>query len=164
MNKSILKIISLLSAFIGVVLGVLTLIPYLGELAFGVLLLFAAPIVVVFLTRNNLFEIFTVRQGAVIGGIIGFISFMAFSILYVPLVIILAKALHYYPNYGVSMMLTNAGVGIILLLAVFMGILSATINAFTGFITFYILEFVKTLDKNNDNYSDDEFTKSSFRR
>lgn len=161
MNKPILKIISLLSIFIGIVCGVLTIIPYVGELVFWVLFLLSAPIVIVFLTKNSVLEILTVRQGAVIGGIIGFISFAAFSIVYVPIVIILAKALHYYPNYGVSMMLSNAGFGIILMLTVFVAILSATVNAFTGFITFYIMDFVKTLD---DNKSDDEFNEFNLRR
>lgn len=151
MDKPILKIITLLSIFFGVLAGVIAIIPFIGELAFWLLISVAAPIVIVFLNKNNILEIFTVRQSAVIGAMIGFISFIAFCILYVPITVVLAKFLHYSSNPGVALMLSNASLGIISLLAVFMGILSATINAFSGFVTFFVLEFMKTLNKDNEN-------------
>ena len=133
MDKSLLKLILLISAFLGVVFGILTATPYIGEIAFWILLCFAAVIEMLFLMKVKLLELFTVNESAVIGGIIGFVSFFNYS-----------------TNYGVSMILGNANFGILLILSVFMSVLSATINAFTGFITFYIKEFIKTLDKNEE--------------
>ena len=150
MDKSLLKLIVMLSAFWGVLFGILTAIPYVGQIAFWILLCFAAVLVMTFLIRVKLLDIFTVNESVVIGGIIGFVSFMAFCIVYVPIIVILLKVFHYSDNYFLSIMLGNANIFIILLLSVFMAILSATVNGFTGFITFYVREFLKNLDKNEE--------------
>lgn len=150
MDKSLLKLILSISAFLGVLFGILTAIPYVGEFAFWILLCFAAVIEMSFLIKIKLLDTLTVNESAVIGGIIGFVSFMVFCIIYVPVVVILFKAFNYSANYGISLMLGQASVGIILILSVFMSVLSATINAFTGFLTYYAREFMKTLDKNEE--------------
>lgn len=156
MNKSVLKIITLLSIFLGIVSGLLTIIPYAGEVVFWLLLSIAAPAIIIFLTKQNVLEIQTVRQSVVIGGFIGFISFLAFSAVYIPAVIVLAKILNYVTNYGVSMFVSHASFWLLVMLAVFMGILSATINAFSGFVTYYLIDFNKSL-KNNKNFDDTQF-------
>lgn len=148
MDKTLLKLIILIGAFLGVVFGVLTAIPYLGEIAFWLLLCFAAVIEMIFLMRVKLLELLTVAESAVIGGIIGFVSFMVFCIVYVPIVVILYKIFNYSANPGVSLMLGTANFFIIFVLSVFMSVLSATINSFMGFLTFYVKEFIKTLDDN----------------
>ena len=145
MNKSVFKIIMLLSIFLGIVSGVLTIVPYAGEIIFWLLITVAAPLVILFLTRMEVLEITTVRQSAVIGGLIGFVSFLAFCAVFIPAVIMLAKFFNYSVNPGVSMFLTNATFGLMIMLAVFMGILSATISAFSGFVTYYLIEFNKSL-------------------
>lgn len=150
MDKSLLKLILILSAFLGVLFGVLTAIPYIGVFAFWILLCFASVLVIVFLMRVKVLELYTVNESAVIGGIIGFVSFMVFCIVYVPIVVILYKFFNYSVNPGVSLMLGSANIGIILILSVFMSVLSATLNAFTGFITYFLKEFLKTLDKNEE--------------
>ena len=50
------------------------------------------------------------------------------------------------------MFLTNATFGLMIMLAVFMGILSATINAFSGFVTYYLIEFNKSLTQPKDSF------------
>ncbi len=150
MDKSLLKLILLISAFIGGLGAVLTFIPFVGQVAFWILLCFASVIVMVFLMRTGLLELYTVQESVTIGAIVGFVSFMVFCIIYVPVVIILLKFFNYYSNYGVAVMLKAASFWIIFILSVFMAILSATINAFTGFLTFYVSEFIKTLDKNEE--------------
>ena len=155
MSKSILKIIVLLSIFLGIVSGLLTIVPYVGEIIFWLLLLIAAPIVILFLTRAEVLEIVSVRQSAVIGGIIGFISFLAFCAVYAPAIIALAKFFNYSANLGVSMFLSNATFGVMIMLAIFMGVLSATMNAFSGFVTYYLIEFTKTLNPPQKNSFDE---------
>lgn len=150
MDKSLLKLILLISAFIGGLGAVLTFIPFVGQVAFWILLCFASVIVMVFLMRTGLLELYTVQESVTIGAIVGFVSFMVFCIIYVPVVIILLKFFNYYSNYGVALMVQEASFWIIFILSVFMAILSATINAFTGFLTFYLSEFIKTLDKNEE--------------
>ena len=113
MEKTLLKLIILIGAFLGVVFGVLTAIPYLGEIAFWLLLCFATVIEMVFLMRVKLLELLTVTESAVIGGIVGFVSFMVFCIVYVPIVVILYKFFNYSANPGVSLMLGTANFFII---------------------------------------------------
>ena len=79
MNKSVLKIITLLSIFLGIVSGLLTIIPYAGEIVFWLLLVLAAPAVILFLTNQKVLEIETVRQSVVIGGLCHFWHFRQFT-------------------------------------------------------------------------------------
>lgn len=150
MDKSLLKLVMLVSAFVGGVCGVLTILPYVGQIAFWILLCLASVLVMTFLMRAKVLELFTVQESVTLGAIIGFVSFMVFCIVYVPVVIILMKFFNYYSNYGVSVILSSASFGVILILSLFMGVLSATVNAFTGFLTYYVKEFLNTLDKNEE--------------
>ena len=146
MDKSLLKLVLLISVFIGGLAGILTIVPYLGQVVFWILLCLAAVIVM----RTKLLELFTVQESVTLGAIIGFVSFMTFCVVYVPAVIILLKFFNFSSNYGVSLILSSANFWIMLVLSVFMAILSAVINAFSGFMTFYVKEFLKTLDKNEE--------------
>lgn len=150
MDKSLLKLVVLVSAFIGGVCGVITILPFVGQIAFWILLCLSSVIVMTFLMRAKVLELFTVQESVTLGAIIGFVSFMAFCIIYVPAVVILMKFFNYYSNYGVSVILSSASFGVILILSLFMGVLSATVNAFTGFLTYYVKEFLNTLDKNEE--------------
>ena len=95
MNTNILKQISLLSLFLGAALGVITLIPFIGELAFWVLMCAASPIVILFMMRMEMINIQTVKESVVIGSIIGFVSFIGFSIFYMPISVLLIKIFNY---------------------------------------------------------------------
>lgn len=156
MNKSILKILILLSIFLGIVSGLLTIVPFLGEFVFWILIVAASVIVILFMTKMKILEITTVRQSVVIGALIGFISFLAFSAVYIPAVVILAKLLNYISNPGVVMFLSHSSVGLTVMLAIFMGVLSATLNAFSGFLTYYLIEFNRSLNLNEQNQNNFE--------
>ena len=105
---------------------------------------------ILFMTKLDMLKITTVQESAVLGAIIGFISFIGFSIFYIPIIIVLARFFRYYPNYGVSMALNNASLGLIIVLVIFMGVLAATINAFSGFLTFYGIDFFQLLNKKDN--------------
>lgn len=151
MDKSLLKIIILIAAFNGALGGVLTVIPFAGQVAFWILLCFASVIEMVFLIKTRVLNLYTIQESITIGAIIGFVSFMVFCIVYVPIVIILMKVFNYYSNYGIAVMLGAANFGIVFILSVFMAVLSATINAFTGILTFYGKDFFNNLDNNQKN-------------
>lgn len=152
MNTNILKQISLLSIFLGAALGVITIIPFVGEIAFWILMCLAAPAVMIFMIYANALLMQDVKESVVLGSIIGFVSFIGFSVFYIPLVILLAKVFHIYPNYGVSVSLSNASVGILIILVLFMSVLSATLNAFSGFLTFYGLDLYKMFNKKDEKF------------
>ena len=154
MDKSLLKLIVLIAVFIGVICGILTSVPFVGNTVFVGLLCLASIVEMTFLIKVGLLEIYNVQESMTVGAIVGFVSFVAFCVVYFPVVIVLAKFFNYSANYGVSLMLQTANFGVLFVLSVFMALLSATINAFTGFVTFYVNEFLKSLDKNskkNDN-------------
>ena len=147
MNISLLKLITIISVIIGAVCGFLTLLPYIGGVIFFILMTLSSVIGIILLMHLGGLRFDSAAESAVIGGIIGFVSFIAFSIIYMPLVIIFLKIFKYYTNYGVALALNNANLFIIIVLSVFIAILSATINAFTGFLTYYFTELNKNKNR-----------------
>ncbi len=152
MNKTILKQAAFLSIFLGAALGIITVIPFLGDIAFWILMCLSAAAVILFMTKLEMLSVKSVQESAVLGAIIGFISFIGFSVLYIPLIIALAKFFQIYPNYGVSMALSNASLGLIIVLVIFMAVLCATINAFSGFLTYYGMDFFRILNEKEDEH------------
>lgn len=152
MNINILKQISLLSIFLGAALGVITVVPFVGEIAFWTLMCLSAPLVLCFMIFIHVLEIKDVKESVILGSVAGFVSFIGFSLFYIPLVIILAKFFQIYPNYGVSVSLSNASLGMIIILVIFMGILNATVNAFSGFLTYYGIDMYKMLSKKEEKF------------
>ncbi len=146
-NFILLKQIAILSAFFGAVLGALTLIPYLGVISFVFLICFISPLVIWILVKYNCLSLSSIKDSVITGAISGFIAYMGFSIIYVPISVILMKLFHISANIGVGYMLGNASFFLLLILSLFMGVLGATINAFTGFLTFYVLDFINSIEK-----------------
>ena len=146
-NYILLRQIAVLSIFFGLLLGVVTLIPYAGAISFVFLLCFVAPLVIWILVKYGCLSLSSIKDSVIAGALAGFISYLGFSIVYVPVSVILMKFFHLAANYGVGLMLGNASFFILVVISVFMGVLSATINAFTGFLTFYVLDFMNSLRK-----------------
>ena len=143
----LLRQIAILSIFFGFLLGVVTLIPYAGAISFVFLLCFVAPLVIWILIKYGCLSLSSIKDSVIAGAISGFISYLGFSIIYVPISVILMKYFHIAANYGVGLMLGNASFFILVVISLFMGVLSATINAFTGFLTFSVLDFLNSLNK-----------------
>ena len=146
-NFILLKQIAILSAFFGAVLGALTLIPYLGVISFVFLICFISPLVIWILVKYNCLSLSSIKDSVITGAISGFVAYMGFSIMYVPISVILMKLFHISANIGVGYMLGNASFFLLLVLSLFMGVLGATVNAFTGFLTFYVLDFINSIEK-----------------
>ena len=146
-NFILLKQIAILSAFFGAVLGALTLIPYLGVISFVFLICFISPLVIWILVKYNCLSLSSIKDSVITGAISGFVAYMGFSIIYVTISVILMKLFHISANIGVGYMLGNASFFLLLVLSLFMGVLGATVNAFTGFLTFYVLDFINSIEK-----------------
>ena len=142
-NYVLLRQISVLSIFFGALLGAITLIPYVGTLSFIFLICFISPIVIWILVKYNCLSLSSIKDSA----LAGFVSYMGFSIIYVPISVILMKFFHIAANYGVGLMLENANFFILVVISLFLGVLSATVNAFTGFLTFYVIDLVNSMRK-----------------
>lgn len=146
-NYVLLRQISVLSIFFGALLGAITLIPYVGILSFIFLICFISPIVIWILVKYNCLSLSSIKDSVIVGALAGFVSYMGFSIIYVPISVILMKFFHIAANYGVGLMLENANFFILVVISLFLGVLSATVNAFTGFLTFYVIDLVNSMRK-----------------
>lgn len=149
MNLTLLKQIGVLSAVLGAILGVITLIPFIGSIAFITLMCLASAIIIILMVKYEVLEMLSVKEGLTLGAIIGFISFIAFAIVYLPCVAILGKVFKLYSFYGISLIMSVGSLGVIIMLTIFAAVLSAVINAFTAFLTFYGIDLYNNLKKND---------------
>lgn len=157
MNLLLLKQLAILSAFAGAILGFLTVIPYVSAISFWVLILFLSAFVLAYLKQNDLIGIISIREGCIFGAIIGFVSFIAFSIVYTPISMILGWLIPSYTQGFLRFFLSSFGsVVVMILLIVFMAGISALFNAFAGLITAWIYELITGVKKEaNENTSID---------
>ena len=107
-KQLLLKQMGMLSSVLGLVLGVITMIGILD-----------------------------IRQGAMYGAIIGFISFVAFSVSFVPLATIIGFIYKGSYYLGVSL-LFRTGFFVLIMMVFFVALLAALMNAFSGLVTIYV--------------------------
>lgn len=146
MNPLLIKQTSVLSAILGGILGVLTLIPFVRNFSFMILILCIGAVIIVYMKKNDLIGIIDVKEGAILGAIIGFVSFVAFSIVFVPLVSLVGLIFKGYYTFGIPYML-GAGFFVMVMLVIFMAILSALMNSFAGLVTAYVYEVLSGIKK-----------------
>lgn len=147
MNPILLKQTAILSSILGGILGVLTLIPFIRNFSFMLLILCISAVIIVYMKRNELLGIIDVREGAILGAIIGFVSFIAFSVVFIPLVALVGLIFKGYYTFGITYMLRISGFFVLVILVIFLGLLSALTNAFAGLVTAYIYEMLSGVKK-----------------
>ena len=76
-NELLLKQIAILSAIAGAALGFLTIFPYINIFSLSILVICLAAGILVYMKRENLIGIFDMREGAILGAVIGFVSFIS---------------------------------------------------------------------------------------
>lgn len=158
-NELLLRQIAILAAIAGGALGFLSLIPFINIFSITILVICLAPVVLVYMKRENLIGIFDMREGAILGGVIGFVSFVAASVVYTPINLILgfiplgALQSHFFFKYFFN----SFGSFIVLLLLIFfVALLSALMNAFAGLATSYVYELLTGLKKESNESVDFE--------
>ena len=157
MNLIILKQLAILSAFAGIVLGLVTIIPYVSFISFMILLLFLSAFILVYLKQNDLIGIINTREGCIYGAVIGFVSFIAFSVVYTPVSMLLGWLFPSYTQGFLRFFLNSFGSLIVMfLLMILMAGISALFNGFTGLVTAWVYELITGEKKeNNQNNSID---------
>ena len=119
MNLLLLKQLSILSAFAGVILGLVTIVPYVSFISFMVLILCLSAFVIAYLKQNELIGIISVREGCIFGAIIGFVSFIAFSVVYAPLSMLLGWLIPSYTQGFLRFFMTGGfGTFIVMMLLI----------------------------------------------
>ena len=154
MNILLLKQVALFSSLIGGVIGVITLIPFIGTIAFLTLILFLAAVVIVYLKKHDLIGIIDMKEGAILGSVVGFSSFIAFAIVFTPLSTLIGLIFQsHYVVQLLRMFISNfGGFFILIMLLLFLALISALMNAFAGLTTAYVYELLSGLKKaENEN-------------
>lgn len=136
-KKLLLKQMSMLSSVLGLILGVLTVIPFICNFSFFALIVLAAPLVLIYMKKLDMIGLLDIRQGAMYGAVIGFISFIAFSVSFVPLATIIGFIYKGSYYLGVSL-LFRSGFFVLIMMVFFVAILAALMNAFSGLVTVYL--------------------------
>lgn len=153
-NLMLLKQISIFSAIAGGALGVLTLIPIINIISFPVLIIFLSAAVLVYMKHNNLIGIIDIREGSIFGAVIGFVSFVGFSVVYIPLSMLLGLI---FKNSFLPYFLNSFGSFVVLImLVIFLALLSALMNGFTGLATAYVYEILSGIKKESNEQVDFE--------
>ena len=136
-NKIFLKNLLSLSAILGLILGIITIIPFISGFSFFVLMVLAAPVLFVYLKKLHLIGYITPQEGAIYGSFIGFASFLGFSVSFIPLATIIGFLYKGSFYLGIKM-LFESGIFLTLTMIIFVALLSALMNAFSGLVTMYI--------------------------
>lgn len=158
MNLLLLKQISLISAFAGALLGFVTVVPYVSFLSFMLLIVCLSAFVIVYLKQNDLIGIISIREGCIFGALIGFVSFISFSVVYAPISMLLGWLFPSYTQGFLRFFLTSFGSFIVMiLLMILMAGMSALFNAFAGLVTAYAYELITGVKKENNQNSSIDF-------
>ena len=156
MNRIIIKQTAILSAIIGAILGVLTLIPLVRNFSFMILILCVSAVVLVYMKKNDLIGVIDVKEGAILGGIIGFVSFIAFAVAFVPLVSVVGMIFKGTYDAYIFTMFKMLGFFVSVMLILFFAILSALMNSFAGLTTAYVYEMLSGFKKEENENLDFE--------
>ncbi len=158
MHLFLLKQLSILSAFAGAILGFITIIPYVSFISFMLLILCLSAFVLAYLKQNELIGIISVREGCIFGAVIGFVSFLAFAVVFTPISMLLGWLIPSYTQGFMRFFLGSFGSFIVMIfLIIFMGGISALFNAFSGLVTAYVYELITGVKKENNQNSSVDF-------
>ena len=159
MNLLLLKQLSILSLFAGAILGFITIIPYVSLISFLILILWLSAFILVYLKQNDFIGIISIREGCIFGAVIGFVSFIAFSIVYTPISMLLGWLIPAYTQGFLRFFMTSFGsLVVMILLMILMAGISALFNGFTGLVTAYIYELITGEKKENNENNTIDFT------
>lgn len=152
-NELLLKQIAILSAIAGGALGFLTIFPFINIFSVTILIICLSAGILVYMKRENLIGIFDMKEGSILGAVVGFVSFIAAAIVYIPcdLILGLIPATAFKAHFIMRFFFNSFGSFIVLLMLVFfVSLLSALMNAFAGLATSYVYELLTGLKKESN--------------
>ncbi len=140
-KNPIYKIISIISIISGAILGVFSIIPLLTFSIIILLMFIMAPFIIIYFKNLNLIKEIEIEKGIIYGAIAGFTGCIGYSLLFFPLAFILDLIFKIQSFIWVKVICQNF---IFLIGTIFFtAILSAILNAFTGFLTAYLFQYFK---------------------
>ncbi len=151
MNALLLKQISVISVIAGAILGIVTIIPFVGNFTFLFTMSLLGAALVVYLKKVALVSYVEPKDAALFGAMAGFVSFIGFCVTFLPiatLIGVFAKSTYYM---GISLLM-RSGVFVWLMMIIFIAALSALMNAFSAMVAAYIYAQIEPKpDENTSN-------------
>ena len=146
MNKYLLKQSSILSLILGAILGLITLIPYLGILSFLICAFCSGTIILLYMQKRELLDKLEIKEFTIYGALCGFLNFIGFSLTFIPLAVIigLLKKTSYYLGVAV---LFETGIFMPVLIIIFLAITAALMSGFGSMVTAYTMNFINSQNK-----------------
>ena len=110
----------------------------------------------IFLIMAGKLNLSSTTDSIIQGAICGFCANLIFSLIFSAIVAIMSLFFNYSSNLFLTSMIINAPLWLLIICILFVGVFTATTNAFTGFITYYIIEFIRDMyDKRNTHEGKD---------
>ncbi|MCM1009877.1 MAG: hypothetical protein NC390_03225 [Fusobacterium sp.] len=139
MDKQLARRIIILSALAGVILGVVSIIPVIVKLAVFVLMTCVSVPVMMTLRKYGVYDVSSVKSSLMAGALSGFISYMVFSAVFLPLVFVISYFFAIGYLGGLVLMLKLSNFGLVLMFTIFISIVSVIFNAFSSLLYYYIV-------------------------
>ena len=109
MNETVMKRAAIFALILGACIGIISLIPSVIGFGLFILICLSAPIVIIYMKKNEKHLSFlNTEQGAILGGIIGFCATVGFFASFSPLVCIIKLINKNYYAYMIPDMLSTA--------------------------------------------------------
>ncbi len=143
MDKTVIKNIIIISLVLGLILGIAAAIPYVGIIGLTGVMLFAAPLTMVYLIMAGKLDLTTTKDSIINGAIAGFGANLTFALMYSLIITIMFRVFNYSSNYFLSSIISNSPFWLLIVCIMFVGTLTATTNAFAGLATHYIINFIR---------------------
>ncbi len=160
MDRYVVKNLILFSAILGVLLGFFGVIPFIGIWMLVILVVLSAPLVMVYLIMDSKLDLTTIKDSIITGAIVGFNASIFFSAAYSLIAAILFKFFHFSSNQILTSIIINSPMWLLICFIIFIGIFNATTNAFSGFATYYVINFIRDMyekshprDEQNDDFT-----------
>ena len=143
MNRYVVKNLIIHSLIVGAMFGILAVIPFLGIFALFCIMLLTSPIVMLYLIMAGKYDVTDVKDSIIAGATVGFSSNITFAGIYCITIVILYLLFGYNPNFFLTAMIIHSPIWLLVVCIIFVGVVTATSNAFSGFLTHYIINFIR---------------------
>ena len=142
-NNLEIKNLLFLSAIFGGISALFALIPHLGITATLFVLCAVCIPVIIILEKYACINLKTIKETLITGALSGFVAYMVFCLVFIPLVYILSLFFNLSYLGGLILILKMSSFGLILLFVIFVSIIAVIFNSFSSLIYYYVNDSIK---------------------
>lgn len=139
-QKSLIKIITIVSVLTGAIAGMISIIPFLSFIIMIIVMFFMAPFILLYLKHLKLIKDSELEKSVIYGAISGFTGFIGYSLTFFPIAFIIDCIFKTQTFFWVKIVCQNFFY--ITTIIFFTSLLCAMFNAFSGFLTSYTIQYI----------------------